>query len=270
MVTRRSIWLPVLASLFFVIIPPSVLTHSAPAIAADLQSIKRRGRLVVGVKDKLPPLGFRGTDGQIAGFEIDLARQVAKELLGNSAAIELKPVSNQDRFSSVLNGEVDLVIAQVTLTASRLRILNFSLPYYRDGAAIITRNSAIQTLANLKGQRIAVLNGSSTVEALHKRLPDAELVPVGSYQLAREALETGQAIAMAADASVLAGWVRQDPSYRLLQPLLSVQELAIVLPKGQQYEDLRQEVNQIVNRLFTSGWLDQRANYWGLPRNLTF
>lgn len=270
MVTRRLIWLPTLASLFFVAATPSLVAYPSSANAADLQTIKRRGRLVVGVKDGLPPLGFRGVDGQIAGFEIDLARQVAKELLGNSAEIELKPVSNQNRFSSVLSGEVDLLIAQVTLTSPRLRILNFSLPYYRDGAAIATRTPSIRTLTDLAGQRIAVLNGSSTVEALRRRLPDAVLVPVRSYQVARETVEAGQAIAVAADASVLAGWVRQDSSYRLLQPLLSVQELAIALPKGQQYEGLRQEVNQIVNRLFTSGWLEQRANYWGLPPNLTF
>lgn len=238
--------------------------------AADFQSIKRRGRLVVAVKDNLPPLGFRDSSGQLQGFEIDLARQLAKELLGSSEAVELRPVLNQERFNVVLNGGVDVAIAHTTLTPSRLRLLNFSLPYYRDGTAIATRDRSIQSLTNLAGKPIAVLNGSSSVEALRRALPSVVLVPVNSYEAAKATVDAGQAIAVAADASVLAGWARQFPQYQLLTPMLSAQELAIVLPKGQQYEDLRQEINQILTRLSTSGWLDQRANYWGLPRNLSF
>ena len=240
------------------------------ADAADLQTIKRRGRLVVAVKDNLPPLGFRDPNGQLQGFEIDLARQVAKELLGDANAVELKPVLNQDRFQAVLNDQVDIAIAQMTLTPSRLRIFNFSLPYYQDGTAIATQNPSIQTLDQLVGKPIAVLNGSSAVEALRRSLPGAILIPVKSYEAARVAVQTGQAIAVAADATVLAGWVQKFPQYRLLAPVLSVQNLAIVLPKGQQYQDLQQQIDQILSRLLSSGWLRQRANYWGLPRNLSF
>ncbi|MDX2244895.1 MAG: transporter substrate-binding domain-containing protein [Leptolyngbyaceae cyanobacterium bins.302] len=240
------------------------------ARAADLQTIKRRGHLVVAVKDNLPPLGFRDVNGRVEGFEIDLARQIAKELLGNSSAVDFKPVSNQERLNSVLRGDVDLAIAQVTLTPSRLRVVSFSFPYYKDGVAIATQAPSVQSLANLTGRRIAVLNSSSTVEVLRRQLPTAILVPVNSYQAAREAVDTGQAIAVAADASVLVGWTRQFSQFRLLSPLLSAHSLAIVLPKGQQYEALREEVNQIVSRLSSSGWLQERANYWGLPRNLSF
>lgn len=238
--------------------------------AADLAHIKRRGRLIVAVKENLPPLGFRDGSGQLQGFEIDLARQLAKELLGDTAAIEFKPVLNQERFNAILAGDADLAIAQMTLTPSRLRLVNFSVPYYRDGTAIATRASSVQSLADLSGRSVAVLNGSSSVESLRRQLPTVALLPVASYHAAKEAIDAGRAIAIAADASVLAGWVRQFPQYRLVPPVFSSQHLAIVMPKGQQYEELRQTVNQILSRLTTSGWLEQRANYWGLPRNLSF
>jgi len=250
---------------------PELVVLSPPSLnAAELVDIKRRGRLVVAVKDNLPPLGFRDINGHLQGFEIDLARQVAKELVGNPEAIEFRPVLNQDRFNVVLTGEVDLAIAQMTLTSSRLRLFNFSLPYYQDGTAIVTLSPSIQSVKALAGKPIAVLNGSSTVETLRRQIPTAILVPVNSYQAAKEAVEAKRAIAIAADASVLAGWVREFPQYRLLPSILSSQNLAIVLPKGQQYEELRQEIDRILARLSSSGWLEQRANYWGLPRNLSF
>ncbi len=263
--------LSILTSLLLSITTTGLLVTAPSRIdAADLQAIKRRGRLIVAVKDNLRPLGFRDASGQIQGFEIDLARQLAQELLGRRDALELRPVLNQDRFGAVMNGEVDLAIAKVTLTPSRLRILNFSQPYYRDGAGIVTRDPAIQTLTNLAGQPIAVLNHSSTIEAVRKHLPSAVLIPVSSYEAAKVAIESGRAIAVAADVSVLTGWVQEFPQYRLLTPLLSTQELAVALPKGQQYEELRQTIDQILRRLYATGWLEQRANYWGLPRNFSF
>lgn len=263
--------LPVLASLLLNVAAIGFLALAPSQVdAADLQTIKKRGRLIVAVKDNLRPLGFRGADGQLQGFEIDLARRLAQELLGRADAVELRPVLNQDRFQAVVTGEVDFAIAKVTLTPSRFRILNLSPSYYRDGAVVVTRDPAIQTQADLAGKPVAVLNNSSTVEAVRRRLPSAVLIPVPSYEEAKAAIESGRAIAVAADASVLAGWVQEFPQYRLLTPFLSTQDLAIALPKGQQYEELRQEVEQVLRRLYTSGWLEQRANYWGLPRNLSF
>lgn len=252
------------------------LTMMIPVIAplrvdaADLQTIKRRGRLIVAVKENLRPLGFRGSDGQLQGFEIDLARQLAVEILGRADAVEFRPTLNQDRLNTVLKNEADVAIAQISLTPSRLRILDFSLPYYRDGVAIATRDAAVQTLANLRGKPIIVLNNSSAAAAVRRQLPGANLMGVDSYAEAKATLETGRGAAIAADASVLAGWVQEFPQYRLLSPLLSSEWLCVVLPKGQQYNDLQQEIDQILTRLTTSGWLIDRANYWGLPRNLSF
>lgn len=238
--------------------------------AADLQSIKQRGRLIVAVKDNLRPLGYRNPEGNLQGFEIDLAQRLATELLGRSNSVELKPVSNQERFTVVLNGEVDITIAKVTLTPSRPRILSFSVPYYRDGAILATQDPAIRTMNDLAGKSVAILRNSSTVEAVRRKFPQVSLVGVNSYQEAKQAIETGQASAVAADASVLAGWVQEFPQYRILPEFLSVEPLCVILPKGQQYRELRDAIDQILTRLRSTGWLEERANYWGLPRNLSF
>jgi polar amino acid transport system substrate-binding protein len=165
----------------------------------------------------------------------------------------------------LLDGQVDIVIARVTITPMRSRIVAFSIPYYRDGTALVTQNSKLQTPLDFTNQVIAVLENSSTIPLIRNRLPQAKLIGVPSYEAARSLLERGEAIAFAADASVLSGWVQKNPQYRLLTPTLSVEPLCIVLPKGIQSDELRRRINEILTRWQVEGWLKQRATYWGLP-----
>lgn len=242
-----------------------LLTITFSARAAELQAIQQRGYLIVAVKDNLRPLGFRDDLGNPQGLEIDLAQQLAAELLGRPDAIRWKPVANRDRLKVVIEGQVDLTIARVTATPMRSRIVSFSIPYYMDGIALVTKDTSVQRLRDVERRTVAVLNGSSTIAKVRYALPKAELVGVNSYQQARSLLESGGAAAFAADASVLTGWVQAYPQYRLLPTLLSAEPLCVVMPKGVQYDELRRRVNSAIARLKAEGWLQQRAIYWGLP-----
>jgi polar amino acid transport system substrate-binding protein len=238
--------------------PPTVLS-------AELTEIQARGYLIVAVKDNLRPLGFRTASGELTGFEIDIARRLAADLLGDPAAVVLKPVSNLDRINAVIDGEVDIAIADVTVTPQRQRIATFSTPYYLDGVGIITTSPTIQTLGDLRQGQIALLDRSSTVAQIRNGFPGARLVPVATYQAALELLSQDQVDAFAGDVSVLTGWAQQDSRYRLLPPVLSVEPLAIVIPKGTQYSSLRYAINQALAQWDAEGWLQDRAAHWGLP-----
>lgn len=235
------------------------------SVAEDLEAIRQRGQIIVGIKDNLAPLGFVGSNGQLQGLEVDIARRLAQELLGKRDGLVLKPVLNQERIGAVLDGRVDIAIAHITQTISRSRVVAFSTPYYQDGTALVAKNAALQKPSDLRNQKVAVLNNSTTVDVIRDRLPQAKMVGVPSYEAALNLLERGEVAAFAADATVLVGWVRQFPQYRLLSPTLSVEPLVIVLPKGLQYDELRREINQILERWQAEGWLRQRATYWGLP-----
>jgi len=117
----------------------SILGTNLPVSAGTMAEIQQRGYLNMAVKDNLRPLGFRDAQGNLQGLEIDLAKQLANDLLGNTEAVKLQPVANSDRLPVVYNQEVDLAIATVTATESRSRIVSFSVPYYYDGAAIVTK-----------------------------------------------------------------------------------------------------------------------------------
>lgn len=238
---------------------------SPSSCAADLQTIQHRGKLIVAVKDNLRPLGFQASGGQLQGLEIEIAQQLAQELLGHPDAVVLKPVLNQERLKAVLNGQVDIAIAKVTSTRSRARIVSFSIPYYLDGTAIVTKDPSLQRTTDLTNQPIAVLENADTIDVLRYRLPAANLIGVESYEAARALLESGEATAFAGDASVLTGWIQEFPEYRLLTPTLSADPLCIVLPKGLQYDALRRRINEILLRWKSEGWLQERIQYWGLP-----
>jgi polar amino acid transport system substrate-binding protein len=164
-----------------------------------------------------------------------------------------------------LNGEVDLLIARMTITNARMRLVDFSLPYYIDGTSFITRDAAIQTLRDLRQQTIAVLNGSDTIAAVRYLLPLTPLRGVASYAEAKTLLDSGELNVFAADAAVLTGWVQTDSRYRVLPNLISAEPLAIVIPKGLPQASLRQAVNRSIQQWSETDWLRQQVTAWGLP-----
>jgi polar amino acid transport system substrate-binding protein len=236
----------------------------SPALAASLAEIKQRGKLIVAVKDNLRPLGFTDEGGNLQGLEIEIARKLAEELLGSPDAVELRPTSNQERLNVLLEGEVDLVIANLTVTESRDRFVNFSRYYYLNHTAFIVKDPNLNQLGDIATGKIALLQGSSTIAVVRYHLPQATLVAVQSYQEAQSLLETGAADAFAADLPVLTGWVQQAPQYQLLRDRLPGGALAIALPRGLAYSDLYLKVNQLLSRWQISGWLAERIAYWGL------
>jgi polar amino acid transport system substrate-binding protein len=245
----------------------SFIDTQLTATAAELSEIQRRGYLIIGVKDNSPPLGFKDITGNLQGLEIDLSQRLAQDLLGKSTRVKLLALKNKERISYVLNNKVDITIARVTATESRARLVNFTIPYYIDGTALITSNSSLQRLSDFKNRKIAVLNGSSTIPRLKYFIPNANLIGVDSYQQGFTSLENNTISAFAADGSVLVGWKREHSQYNILPIKLSTEPLSVVIPKGLQYESLRQKVNESIARYLADNWLQQRASYWGLPES---
>lgn len=249
-----------------------------PVSAATLKEIQQRGYIIVAVKDNLPPLGFRDENGKLQGLEIEIAQRLAKDLLNpahqNSDSdqldnldklVQLKPVSNLQRLKVVTEGEVDIAIAKVTATPSRERIVNFSIPYYFDGEYIATNNPSIKKLKDLQNSKIAVLKNSSTIASIRYYLPNVELVGVKSYSEGQNLVENNQVSAFAADITSLSNWLKQNPQYQLLPIKISTQPLSVVMPKGLQYNELRQKVSQLISSYLEKGWLKKRSEYWNLP-----
>ena len=263
----------VICCLLFVVGVPAELDdyrlwRGGVASAAELAEIRDRGKLIVGVKDNVRPWGFRDEEGNLQGLEIDIARKLAEELLGDRNAVILQPVSNTERLNVAILGKVDVTIARVGATPSRARLVNFSRYYYLDSTGFVTRDPSIRSRIDLEVHKVAVLQGSRTIAIVRHALPNAQLVGVESYREAFILLEAGEASAFAGDRSVLTGWVQEYPHYRLLRDRLGGMPLAIVVPKGLQYGELYLQVNEAIAKWQDSGWLQERLEYWGLGNSL--
>jgi polar amino acid transport system substrate-binding protein len=236
--------------------------------AATLTEIEQRGHLIVGVKENLPPLGFRDAGGNLQGFEIDLAKRLAQTLFPKQASdriLVLKPLGNEERLNAVASGAVDMAIADITLTDNRMRLVSFSEPYYRSGTGLLSKNPQWNTLQSLYRQSVAVLVPSITLAYLRPRLPKANLVGVVSYAEARKRLDGAQVQAIAGDQIVLSTLAHQNPQYLFSPTKLTVQPLAIALPKGVQYDPLQQWVNRNLQSWQRQGWLETQRKRWALP-----
>jgi polar amino acid transport system substrate-binding protein len=238
----------------------------SPTIASEfnsgvssLQVIQKRGKLIIGVKDNLPPLGFRDRQQNLVGLEIDIARELAKEL---NLEPQLVPMRHRDRLTILQNNQVDLGIAQITVTTNRSRLIDFSLPYYTDSTiAIAPRHT---TRSQLQLSRLGVLKNSSAIAAIQHQFPQAQIIGVNSYQDGLNALESGTIAAFVGDRSNLAHWLATHPNYTIIGQPLAFHSLAIAMPKGLQHLELRDHILLIMQKWRNNGWLQERIAYWHL------
>jgi polar amino acid transport system substrate-binding protein len=99
------------------------------AVAGTLENVKARGKLVVGVKNDYVPYGYLNDKGDVVGFEVSLAKYVAKELLGSEDKIELVPVVASNRIEFLTAGRIDAIFATLGVTAERAKVIDFTTEY---------------------------------------------------------------------------------------------------------------------------------------------
>ena len=130
--------------------------------AATVAEVKKKGVLVLGTDPTFAPFEFKGPDGTIQGFEIDLARAVAKDL---GVRLEIRAVGFGALMpQAVTSGRVDMAISAITITPERAKVVSFSQPYFRSAQVFIVRAGnpgKFAWPASVKGKVIGV-QGNTT------------------------------------------------------------------------------------------------------------
>jgi len=235
-------------------------------LSPDLKAIKDRGVLKVGVKVDVPKFGYKDpATAKIDGFEIDIARALAKKLLGDPGKIELTAVTAKTRGPLLDSGDVDMDIATFTITEQRKQSYNFSDPYYTDGVRIMVKKAAgYQSLKDLDGKKIGVAQGATSKDALQaeaqKQGVKVNFLEFGTYPEIKTALDAGRVDAFSVDGAILMGYM--DDTTVLLPDKFAPQEYGIATKKGN--DGLAKFVNDTVNDMKKSGELDNLIKKWGL------
>ncbi|MEI8366514.1 MAG: transporter substrate-binding domain-containing protein [Parachlamydiaceae bacterium] len=240
---------------------------SASALAAEvgakykkcnsIADIKERGKLLVGIYNDDPYFSFiNPLTYQLEGFDVDVARAIAQEIMGNANKIEFVIVDSTDRLNALELGQVDLVIAELSMTEKRRATVDFSDVYYVAGQSVLVNaDSSYQSLKDLKGKPVGALAGSTNAEHLRKALPDSTFVYFQTLSSGFQALRQQQIQAFCID-DVLLLALRDDSKrvlkdYRFIGGEILWESYGIAARKG--CVELVDAVNQALKKIKSDG-----------------
>lgn len=227
---------------------PKVASESA-APAGYLEKIKARDKLIVGVFTDKPPFGFVDESGRYVGFDTDIGRRFAKDLLGDENKVEFVAVEPASRIPFLQSDKVDLILANMTVTPERKEAVEFTNPNLKVAVqALVPQGSSVKKLDDLATRTTIVTTGTTADIWLTKTHPDWKLLKFEKNSESLQALANGRGDAYAQDNLVLFSWAKQNPGYRVLEEKLGAEApIAPAVKKGNL--ELRDWVNSELTKL---------------------
>lgn len=177
-----------------------------PPVAGQVRNIRFL------TEDDYPPFHFIGPDGQLTGFEVELARALCLEL---KATCSIQPRRWDILRESLLGGQGDAIIAALKISTESRKEFAFSLPYFRNPGRLVTRRSApfdAATLSTLAGRMIAVAAGSSHEAFARAHFSGAIVTTEASTAAALDAVNAGRADMAFVDGVSGAFWLNGEAS----------------------------------------------------------
>ena len=224
----------------------------------SLEEIKDRGKLIVGVKFDAKPFGFIEKE-ELQGFDVDIARKIAKEIFDDESKVEFIEVNSENRISKLMSEEIDMIIATMTDTPERRLIVDFSVPYYISGQAVLCKKkSEVTSAADLKNHNTVVVIGTTAEKTLSKLYIRSNVIRALSYKEAFSAVNNDTCFI--ADEALLQGVVMDNEGYRIFNKKLSQEPYAVALRKDE--SELKQAVDYTIKYLEDTGELDKIKNKW--------
>jgi len=240
---------------------PSLTGDAANNAVAAIRNSPNQ-KLRVGVSaDSLLLASRNPLNGQIEGFDIDMARAVAKAIFGDENKIELIVISAGQRIPVLQNKSVDLVVRNMTMNCARWQDIAFSSEYYQSGLKILVRKGdPTNSLAGLEGKKVCAPTGTSSLTAVQAT---AGVIPVGAatHTGCLVLFQNGDVDAIAGDDTVLAGLVAQDPyAYVPKMDPLTSEPYGIGVNKDQ--KELVRYVNRVIETVKADGRWKASYDRW--------
>ncbi|MFY9764366.1 MAG: glutamate ABC transporter substrate-binding protein [Mycobacterium sp.] len=208
----------------------SLRPFNNPADAdAAVANIRARGRLIVGLDIGSNLFSFRDPiTGEIVGFDVDVAGEVARDIFGTPSQVEYRILSSDERITTLQKSEVDIVVKTMTITCERRKQVNFSTVYLDAAQRILaSRDSPITKPSDLSGKRVCVAKGTTSLHRIREIAPPPIVVEVVNWADCLVTLQQRQVDAVSTDDSILAGLVSQDPYLHIVGPNMGTQPYGI-------------------------------------------
>jgi polar amino acid transport system substrate-binding protein len=234
--------------------PGPLPSSGAMPPGSTMAAIFQRGRLIVGVDQNTYFFGSRNpASGQPEGFDIDLAREIARHIFGDPDRIQFRVVDATQRETFLQSGLVDLVVRTYTITCDRKQKVDFSTVYYYAHQRILAaKGSGIDSAAALSGKKVCAVSGTTSLSRLFALDPRPTLLAVSTWTDCLLLLQQGQVDAISTDDVVLAGLEAQDHlNVEVVGPDMSVEPYGVGVKK--ENSDLVRFVNAVLERMRDDG-----------------
>jgi len=229
---------------------------SGTARAGVLEHLSQDGVLRAGTRADAAPFAMRGPDGAFSGFSVDLLeaiRAAAEVRVGRPVRLEMSTVTAADRLDRVAAGDLDIVCGITTPTRDRDAVVDFSLPFFRDGTRVLVYRDTMDSGLSLSAMTIGVGAGTTTQDVIANALPEASIRAFPNMRAAMDGLAAGEVDGVANLGVVLLGLIRESQPQRSVVLLprarsLNTEPMACVLPEND--SDWRDTVNGVLVDLF--------------------
>jgi polar amino acid transport system substrate-binding protein len=229
----------------------------------SLQHILDRKTLVLGLDDSFPPMGFRDENNEIVGYDVDLAKEVARRL---GVTLRLQPIDWNAKEQELATGEIDCIWNGFTITEERKQALTFTRPYLKNAQVIVVKGaSPVNRLADLAGKTAGTQAGSSSVDAIEDapefKASLREIIEYKDFLTALMDLDVGGVDAIVIDLVVANDNInRSGKDFRILDETLGEEEFGIGFRKGDLA--LADKVWETLEAMAADGTVAQIATKW--------
>lgn len=202
--------------------------------ASTLEQIKKNGVIRVAVFADNPPFGYVDSEGKNQGFDIAVAKHVAKDLLGDENKIEYVVTEAANRVEFLKSNKVDVVFASFSVTPERIEVVDFAEPYLKASLGIASlKKSPINSVKDLENKTLIVNKGSSSDSYFSKNYPKIKLLKFEQNTDAFNALKDGRGDAISQDSTYALAWAAQNPDYVVGIPQIGNEDfIAPAVKKG--------------------------------------
>lgn len=218
---------------------------------SSVAAIKKRGTLKVAVFGDLPPYGWVNKDGKRVGYDVRLARELAKEM---GVKVKFVQVNANNRVDTLNANKADIVLANFTVTPERKQVVDFAKPYMKVSVGVVSpKSKPITNVNQLKGKKVIVTKGTTAENYFTSKQPDVDLLKFDSKTQQFNAMKNGRAAALADDNSYLYAWVKNNPKYTVgIKRLGPNSYIAPAVKKGN--KSLLDWTNKHINKLNKDGF----------------
>ncbi|MEU6723995.1 glutamate ABC transporter substrate-binding protein [Nonomuraea wenchangensis] len=216
---------------------------------------KNEKKLVIGVKADQPGLGLRTPDGAFTGFDVEVAKYVAKQLGVEPDGITFKETVSANREAFIEQGQVDLVVATYSITDARKQKVSFAGPYFVAGQDLLVRadDSSLTGPETLNGKKLCSVAGSTPAQKVKAEYAkEVQLQEERTYSACVDRVLGGQLDAITTDNVILAGYAAQHTGkLKVVGKPFSTEKYGIGLKKDDTAG--RKAVNDALEKMFADG-----------------